>query len=280
MSEPETIEVDGDVRGLGCLVPDEFPTNYPSFVDTFAGTVLSMDQIRAELSGKPSMYSRRQRFAGPKYIRNQKKTNGCNGWATAAMLSRVRELRGEPYVCLSGADAYSQMNDNRDQGSTLARGLVVCQNGIAPESLAPDDRIYASQVSAEARASRTRYKGFKPYAVDTEEELATGLLLGHCGVIAVHVTQAFYKQDGDGVNQAGNGVGNHAVGVQDLRLGRNGDIQFDMPNSWDTTYLDGGYTWLTWAKHMSQCVKNHRYWLLVSSTDDEGDNSNPPKVKV
>jgi hypothetical protein len=270
---------DGEERRLGCLVPAAFPTGFPTFADSFPSEMLAPDAIRSALAGKPSMWGRRQRFAGKKYIRNQRSFGSCNGWSTAGTLSRVRELRGEPYVCLSGADAYSQMNGGRDNGSVLADGMKIVEvGGIAPEDLVPWDHVFAYQIPPEARAARTRFRGFKVYACDEEIELASALVLGRCGVVAVHATNSFNRQDGDGVNLGGNGVGNHSVGVQDIRLAADGTLQFDMPNSWDTEWCDGGYTWLTWNRHLRETVKYHRFWVLVSTADDPGDGSTPPAV--
>lgn len=273
----------GLIVPLGCVPPDSFPDGpaVTKFADAFANDMLTLDEIRAELAKKngKSMYGRRERFAGTKYIRSQRSYGSCNGWSTAAILSRIRELRGEPYVCLSGADAYSQMNGGRDNGSALIDGEKVCANGIATEATVPWDHVYSWQIPAAAKAERARFKGFTTFAVDEEAELATALMLGEMGVIAVHASNAFMAQDGDGVNKAGNGVGNHSVGAQDLKMLPDGTLCFDMPNSWDVTYCDGGYTWLTWNKHLRETVKYHRFWVLCSSTDDSGDDSTPPPVK-
>lgn len=277
----DVIDFGGEERKLGCLVPTSFPTGFPTFADTFKNEMLTLDQIRTTLAGKASMWGRRGRFAGKTYVRNQRNFGSCNGFSTAAMLSRIRELRGEPYVCLSGADAYSQMNGGRDNGSALADGIKVVEaGGIAPEDLVPWDHIYTSQISAEAKAARARFKGFTTYAVDSEEELATALVLGRCAVVAVHADNAFMSQDGNGVNRMGSGPGNHSVGVQDLRVRADGTLNYDMLNSWDVTFCDGGYTWLTWGRHFRETVKYHRFWVLVSSTDDPADGSTPPAVKA
>lgn len=276
----ETIIENGEERRLGCLVPTHFPTAARTFEDSFSQLMLTKDEIRAELANRPDKvaWKRRQRFAGSKYIRNQHNHGSCNGFSTAAILSRLRELRGEPYVCLSGADAYSQMNGGRDNGSVLSDGVKVCVNGIAPESLVPWNQIYTSQISEEAKAARKNFKGYQEYAVDSEEELATAMLLGHLGVIAVHATNSYNQQNGDGLNLGGNGVGNHSTGCQDIRLSNDGTIEFDQPNSWDVSWCDGGYSWLRWANHLRETVKYHRFWILVSTGDDTSDGSTPPKI--
>lgn len=267
---------DGTVYKLGCLIPGVFPTGLPTFADTFAGEMLTLDQIRAALAGKASMYGRRARFAGDLYIRNQRSTSACNGYSTAAGLSRARVLRGEPYICLSGADAYSQMNGGRDQGSTLADGVKVCESGIASETAVPWNTIYSWQISAAAKAERARFKGFTSYAIDSEEELATAVILGRMVVIAVHATNAYNSEDGNGVNLGGNGPGNHSTLLQDIRLQSDGTINYDQANSWATSWCSGGYTWLTYARHLRETIKYHRFWALVSTTDDSQDSSTPP----
>lgn len=272
---------DGEERKLGCLAPPSFPTGFPCFADSYQSEMMQLDAVRAALAsfGGRSMYGRRERFAGARYVRNQRHFGSCNGFSTALLLSRARELRGEPYVCLSGADAYSQMNYGRDQGSVLSEGLdKVLPAGIAPEDMVPWDRIFDHQISGEAKAARARFRGFKAYAVDTEEELATAVALGRMCVVAVHATNAFNSQDGNGVNLGGNGVGNHSVFVQDVRMQADGTLNYDMVNSWDVSWCSGGHTWLTFAKHLRQTIQGHRFWALVSTSDDDKDGSVPPTV--
>lgn len=265
----------GTDRRLGCLVPTTFPLHHPKFAD--AGNVLTLDAIRQRLAGVPSMYGRRSIFTGKKWIRNQGQFGACNGWSTALAESRARSLRGlgtpADAVILSGADAYSQMNGGQDNGSQLADGMKVVVNGIAPESLVPYDHIYTPQIGADAKASRAKYQGFEPVAADTQEEFATGLLLGFPGIVAVHVAGAFNQLDGRGVCQGGNGPGNHSVGIDDIRVAPDGTLEFDMFNSWDTTWGDGGRCWLQWDRHLRETVNYHRFWLL-HSTGDGGDS--PP----
>lgn len=263
---------------LGCNVPTSFPTRAKTYAD-IVDKMLTVDQVKTELQKNPTkdgFWNRRKRYAGSKFIRNQGPYGACNGFSTAAGLSRHRELRGEPYVCLSGADAYSQMNGGQDNGSTLSDGMIVFENGIAPESLVPYNQIYTSQISSEAKAARARFAGTVAYPIDSEDEMATACILGRLIIVAVNANNAFMNEDGDGLNQGSNGVGNHSTLVQDVRLGRDGNIWYDMANSWDVSYCQGGYTWLSFSKHLRQTIQNHRFWVIVDSKDDTGDNSSPP----
>lgn len=262
----------GEHFGLGCLVPDEFPVSGPAI----PFPVLTLDQIRNELAGKQSQYGRRKVF-DLSWNSNQQHTSACNGHATARVLSRSIYVKTGEKVLLSGADAYSQMNGGRDQGSTLANGMRVVTNGIATEDLVPWDHIYSSQIGAEPRIDRARHRGFEPIPVDTEEEFATGLLLGWFGVVAVQVDRAglYESVDGNGVCRGGNGAGNHAVGIDDLRLNPSDTsiIDYDQFGSWGSHVAR---TFLQWQKQLRDTVRNHRFWLLRSVLDDPQGAAPPP----
>jgi hypothetical protein len=268
---------DGVERKLGCLVPESPPTEATRWVEATGATVMTLDQIRTALAGRQSAYGRRSLFKGRKWIRNQGQFGSCNGWSTALALSRARVLRGignlENGVILSGSDAYSQMNGNQDNGSMLYDGIKVVGNGIAPESMVPWNKIYSSQISSEAKAARVNFRGLEPEAVDTEEEFATAIFLGYPGIVAVHANGAFNQLDGRGVCQGGNGPGNHSVGVDDIRVAPDGTLEYDMFNSWDTTWGTEGRCWLTWLRHLRQTVQGHRFWILRSTID--GDDVPP-----
>lgn len=260
---------------LGCNVPTSFPTMFTAAADAIP--MLTRDQINQFLAGKANAWDRRSQFPANAWIKDQANHGSCNGYSIAAALEKLRTLRGLERVVLSGADAYSQMNGGHDNGSSLADGMQIVQaNGIAPEELNPGpDRIYTSQISAAAKAARSRFKGFECYAVDSEEELATGIILGFMGVIAVHVSRGFDNLDSDGCPSSGNGVGNHSVHVDDVRLTTGGELQFDSPNNWRVTWGDQGRCRYRWNQHLKQTVNNHRFYI-TRSTNDDPQGTNPP----
>lgn len=268
---------DGVERGLGCLVPKSFPTSFVPFADAPGVTILTMDQIRAKLADfKAVNYYNRRTVFSKKWISNQHSTSACNGHSCARALSKSLYIRSGVETLLSGADAYSQMNGGQDNGSTLADGMTIIQrNGVSTEALVPWDHIYSSQISAEAKAVRSRYKGFELYAADDEAQFATGIFYGFVGVVAVHVAGGYDRQDGDGVCQGGNGPGNHSVGIDDIGILSDGRIVYDQFNSWGPEWGQDGRTRLVWSQHLATTVKYHRFFLLRSGLDDPEGN-NPP----
>lgn len=264
---------DGNDYGLGLTDPQPEDFNVGA-ARGFA--VMALDQIRGELAARGTgvgFYGRRSLF-DLSWNSNQRNTNACNGHATARALTRAFYLKTLERTLLSGPDAYAQMNGGRDQGSSLARGLQVVTSGIATEATVPTD-IYSR--SAAALAERPRFRGHEPIPVETQEEFATGLLLGFQGVVAVHVDRSgrYESLDGNGVSRGGNGPGNHAVGVDDLRLASDGTIEFDQYGSWGS---HAARLWLRWDQHLVECVRRHRFWLIAAALDDP-NGSNPPAVK-
>lgn len=265
---------------LGCTLPTTFPTMFSHSSQAFAA--MTLDQIKAEIANRGGAlwkyeWSRGQPNADS-WIKDQGRHGSCNGWSTSAASEKTRVLVGLPHVPLSGADAYSQMNGGSDNGSALADGLKVCQNGIAPASMVGVDQIYTSQISAAAKAARAQYRGWEPFAADTQEEFATGIILGFIGIIAVDVHGSFDSLDSDGCPSSGNGPGNHSVHVDDLGLTKSGDIKFDSPNNWTVSWGDRGRCFYTWNKHLQETVRNHRFWLL-RSTNDPSDGTQPPAAE-
>lgn len=265
----------GQHYGLGLLDP----APGESLVGAPLGfRVKSHAEIVAELAGKPSQFERRKVF-DQSWNTNQGGTNACNGHATAAALSRsiFTKTGGRERVRLSGADAYSQMNGGRDSGSSLASGMKVVTVGIATEATVDESDIYCRRNRDQALRERLRFRGLDPIAVDEEEEFATGLLEGLFGVVAVQVDRGgrYESTDGRGVSRGGNGSGNHAVGIDDIRLSPDGVIEYGQYGSWGDHVA---YVWLRWDQHLRDTVRNHRFWLLSAAVDDP-QGENPPAVK-
>lgn len=270
----DILEYEGQTFKLGCLVPPVRPMTFAAYAD--AGPMLTRDQAVSILQD-PKRVASRVRFQGTKFIWNQGGIGACNGFAGAGALARSRVRRGLAYVKMSGESLYAQINGGKDQGSMLDDGMkALMKNGCSPADLVKWQTYLWKDISQEARAAMARFRAFECYRVDTEEEMLAGLASGFDGVIAVQANNAFMKLDSEGRVTPTDGPGNHAVGVDDVRI-RQGKIEFDMFNSWDLTYGVGGRGWVSWERHLRTTSKNHAFYLIRSTTDDpQGDN--PPSL--
>jgi hypothetical protein len=265
--------IDGHYTGL--LIPEVRDSGLPRY--QLSQKMLGMDQIKSILDD-PRRVSARQRFPSREWIKNQGQRGSCNGFSCAKALERARVKQGMSHVALSGEGAYAQMNGGRDQGSALAAGMrVLIESGVPLESLVPSQEFLWNRISAEAKASRSRFKAAECYAVESEMELASALASEFVCVIAVHASGNYSSLDENGVSRQSLGPGNHSVGAQDLRI-VNGELQFDSFNSWGTRWGDQGHNWVTWRRHLASTIRYHQFFAIRAALDDpQGDN--PPAIR-
>ena len=256
--------VDGFHTGM--LLPESKRTK----VSLFPKVEATKQEIESVLSD-PNRATARELFPA-EWIYNQGNIGSCNGCAAAKALERARFKAGMPRVVLSGEYLYSRINDSRDIGSMLDDGMEwLSKYGVAPWKQRHAQKYRERDFSAEDVRDADRYKGIECYGVDSEMELASGLALGFTAVVAVHATNAFMRLDSKGVVSRSQGPGNHAVIVDDCKI-INGELHFDMANSWGTNYGDNGRGWLTWKDHLSQPNTNHYFYLIRATSHDSEDN--------
>lgn len=266
---PDELILDGQVVGTGLLVPTSLMTSFPLYETS--GPMMSLDDIIAVAKQRPKFG---RGFFDKTWIKNQRHYGSCQGFASAAAVSRARKRRGLDRVDLSGAYAYSLVNGGQDRGSMLEDGMVACQRGYATEATVPWNKVFRSSYNTSvADAEAARFKAFEVYAASTEIELFSGLAAGFDAVVAVHADNGFMRLDGRGVAGGGNGPGNHAVGADDLWW--DGGLVAAGYNSWDVTYGFEGKMGLTWSQHFRTTSQNHRFYL-IRSTEDDPQGVNPP----
>jgi hypothetical protein len=271
------IELDGQQYFLGLNAPEQRPVSTRPFSVAFP--IPSPSEL-IKLAEDPQRPNLRERWAGRDWIGNQNPLSSCNGYANKHRAERCRALRGLKHVKLSGEGIYALMNGGRDQGSILSDGeRLSVEVGFAPESLVPVRRFFTERTLPQAaRAEMHRFRIDETYHVDTEQELIWALLNGFQAVVAVHANNSYMRLDREGVRGASNGVGNHAVAVQDVRYNRRtSEWEFDEVGSWDITNGDGGYAWLTWRKHLQRPNQMHRF-NVARTTHDDPEDVNPPAV--
>ncbi len=267
--EDQIFKLDGQAVRTGNLMEERKPSLFTPFVSSEG--VLSKDEI-AKILNASGRTPARERFPSS-WIKNQGRRGSCNAYAAAAALERARELRRLPRVELGPEFLYAQINGGRDRGSGLANGMKALRDiGCPPKEFVKYESYLKKHQSPEAVANAGRFKTLEPYAINSEEELATALALGFPCVVAVHVTNNWMKLDGDGVVYPTNGVGNHAICVDDVRINSKGEYEFDHAGSWATRYGDNGRGWTTWKRHYKTPSRYHQFYAIRSTTDDpDGD---------
>lgn len=270
----ETFELpDGTIVGTGLLMPEPgMVSAFPVYAD--AAPMLTRAGI--EDIAKNGRQRGADKFDAT-FIKDQNGYGACQGFASAAAVTRARIRRGLNRVDLSGSYAYSLVNGGRDRGSMLEDGMRVCaERGYATEATVPRNAIYRTRYdTAKADAEALRFRAFEVYAVRTHDELFSALALGFDCVVAVHADNGFMRLDSRGVAQGGNGSGNHAVSCDGLWW--DGELIADGYNSWNLSYGKDGRMGLTWRQHFANTANSHVYYAIRSTVDD-ASGENPPPV--
>jgi hypothetical protein len=263
------IEFDQTTRRLGLLLPDTYPARLPNITTAPGFQVWTPDQIAQAIREKP--VKKRQYFTGTEWIMDQGSLGSCNPCAESGALRRTMRLSGRNDVPkLSWEFAYAQLVDGNDVGSMLADareeggklGMPVLNLQKHPLNRDFRKRDYTQDEYNEALAWRFE----KAYAVNSPEELATAVLSGQgAAVVAVHVGNRFTSLDRNGICGVDNGPGNHAVCVDDAEM-INGNLVFDMPNSWGLNFGEAGRGYLTW-NHFVQTRPYHEFYVVLASSN-------------
>lgn len=272
MSEvPDLPEIDfaGEVYRLGSLVPMLRDTATPLLTSAPGFVTWTRADIEAAIKAKP--IKRRSQFAN-EWIIDQKQRGSCNAAAAVAALRRAFALAGrDDNPPLSWEFLYAQINGGRDSGSLLNDGMEALQAvGVPPLDLNrhPINRhIFKRDYTPEDYRDAAKYKATVCYRITNEAELATLVLSGAgAAIVAVDVNNSFMSLDRNGICGGGGGVGNHAVCVDDVEI-IDGELAFDMPNSWGLSFGQGGRAYLTWRRHFGRTVGNHDFYAVMAATN-------------
>lgn len=270
MSELEQILIAGEVRKLG-LTQLSQQTQMPAYA--MEGPMFTAAEINEAITD--AFWVKAADVFGDAWIKDQNGRGACAGYAAASALERARARRGLDYVELSGDGIYAAVNGGRDAGSGLENNMVwLRDNGIPRAVDVPRHEYRKSRIPAQAYEVAKRFRGFECFAIRSELELASALVAGFSAVIACHAGNG--GRSPDGLIDWSNGVGNHSVVMDDIRL-RNKVWEFQIANSWGLRWGERGRGWLRWANHLSNPIKYHMFYAIRSTTDDpQGDN--PPAL--
>ncbi len=260
----EIVVIGGVEYGTGLDLSEDKLEQYPCFADS--GLMLTEEQVRKGIA-QPTFRSGRQRFDST-WIRNQGRFGACNGFACASGLERARVLRGLPFQKLSGFGLYAAINGGRDNGSALVRGLEYMTSKGCPPSVAGEKGTFRwADVPAEAKARQGEFMLIEGYRIMSEHEHAVALYRGFPVIVAVQANNRWSQLDGDGVAGPSDGVGNHSVLTDGIRISASGELQMDDPNSWGLQFGQQGRCWLTWKRHLRQTSRNHTFFAITSTSD-------------
>ncbi len=232
--------------------------------------VLSKDQI-AKILSEPTRKAGRNRWESVVWIKNQGRRGSCNAYACASLLEKTRVIRGQQNIKLGPEWLYAQINGGRDRGSLLKDGIQAMERlGVPRSELVPYESYLKSQQKAEATEDAKRFRILKDeyFGISSEEELATALAMNFICLVACHVNNNWMKLDSDGVVQPTDGMGNHAIHLDDVRISSSGEYQFDHAGSWGLRYGQSGRGWTTWKRHYKTTVRYHQFVAVRSTIDD------------
>jgi len=270
VSDAAYIDYGGEIYFLGMNQPLSLTTSFEPLVTAPNFTVWTKSQIEDAIRNKP--VKRREQFRDKKYRINQRQRGSCASAATLLSKYRAMVLGGwNEFPLLSWEFLYAQVNGGQDRGSLLEDNMkAVMTTGVAPLDTQrhPINRdIDKSDYTPEEYREAQKYRAVDCRTIDTELELATLLLSGAgAAVVAVDVDGSFMQMDRNGIAGGGNGVGNHAVCVDDVDI-INGELAFDNDGSWGENVHDGGRVYLTWKRHFHKTPKYHRFFALLAASN-------------
>lgn len=261
-----TITINGIPRHCGTLpTPSGRVSALPPFGTSANQVIWTADKVR-EVVTDPGRVKKRELF-GASWILDQRNAGSCNGHALASAGARVRYLGGRRDGQLfSGSFPYAQMKaDGTDPGSIIGDDIATCQTfGFLPLERGPANKINRRDYTADDYAEAKRHLGLEAYKlVGTFAEkilaIQTALAIGWPAIVAVMAGNRF-ASIANGIAGVDQGVGNHAVLLQDVRWDGSRFI-YDLVNSWGTQFGEDGCAWIH-DGHLKQTAGSHEFVVL------------------
>lgn len=275
---PVIEDANGNERRLGLILPKTYPAELPRLTAMPGFRVWSRVEIEDAIRTKP--FKARSYFTPDKWLENQKNRGSCCPTATTAASRKAAHYAGANNVPRLAAEfLYAQVNRGSDNGAVLDETMKAVQEIgqiVRDDARHPFNRdILKKNYSPEEYMAAKAWRAGTCYQVDDEIELAS-LVLSKAGgaVVAVDVDDAFMKLNANGFCGSGSGPGNHAVNVDDCEI-INGELAFDMPNSWGVEYGDDGRAYLSWSRHFRNPHRYHKFFVVVGSNFDIVKNEGP-----
>lgn len=213
----------------------------------------------------------RRKYFGAATVTDQKQTSGCVGFSGAAALSKLRAMRGQPFVPLSGPYLYSLVNGGRDQGAMILDALEALEKyGCATAEQCPLPNIYRTQTQRFDEHARN-FRLSKGVSVESAAEAAAVILHGGVLQFGVRVGRNFERFDPRYVAAFERGSANHAVHADGLTHDVKHGWCFDVQNTWSTKWGDDGR--FLWPIEYFDRTGYQEAFAHVAAIDTPGDGS-------
>lgn len=274
---PVIEDQDKNFRQLGCILSEK-PRRTMATMESAGMRIWTKNEITDAIKGKP--FKSRSFFQPDKWLEDQKQRGSCCPTATTAASRKSAFYAGLKDVPRLAAEfLYAQINRGQDNGAILSEAEEAIKRVgqiIRDDQRHPFNRdILARNYTPEEYRDALKWRASKTIEINSEMELATLVLSKQGGVVvAVDVDNSFMNLNSDGVCGGGRGPGNHAVHVDDVEI-INGELKFDMANSWGLNFGQDGRAYLTWNRHFVNTFKNHQFFGIVGSSFDALANDAP-----
>ena len=210
------------------------------------------------------------------WILDQGQHGSCTDHAGCYVHRKTRVLKGMKDVELSATFGYAMVNGGQDNGAMVSDILGVMQKyGRCLMSEFPEGRIYQQQIPQSAFATAKRFVITEAYTLADFDDIVSAIQLDFIPAFALQVGNNFDHFDGDGAVGFSRGPGNHAVSADGFDFTPKGRPLLDMPNSWGTSWGDGGRG-MVGEEHCNN-VQQDAYCVRVA-LDDPQDPNVPPAV--
>lgn len=157
-------------------------------------------------------------------VHDQDGVGSCASNAATSCLEIVRQVAGLPFVHLSPASLYKQVNGGVDRGSSIDANLqAISRNGVLPVSVWGDEISWRKAFPANWKEEAAKYRLTEWYDIGTWEEFVTAVLLGFPVCYGVWW-----------------GGGGHAICAVAL-VYENNQPAVRFLNSWGTRWGEGGF---------------------------------------
>ncbi len=204
-------------------------------------------------------------------IYNQGNQGSCVGHGAAAGYATARKLGGYGNERLSATFVYSLINGGQDNGAIVSHAMGVLKNvGTCLETTVGPGKIYPPH-PPHAKAEAARFKAEGIYAVNTFDEMVSGLQYGFIPVFGIDIGQNF-SPNREGIlpeyRPGGGGHCMYAVGYKKI----NDKPYLIVVNSWGRGWGAGGICYMPESYFSKQAWDIDAFNVRVSITDPNGVN--------